>query len=84
MTTQTMARRELYQAIDALPEDRLTIALDFLRDLRRKQPTTETSENDDGFYDAANVQWLRDSIAQMSQGRTTAKTFEELDRMANE
>jgi hypothetical protein len=84
MTTQTVARRELYQVIDALPEDRLVMALDFLRDLRNKQPSVGTSANDDGFYDAANIQWLKGSIAQMAQGRTVTKTFEDLEHMANE
>jgi hypothetical protein len=75
MTTATAERQELYRVIDELPDDQLVAALGLLRGLE---------DNDDGFYDPANIQWLKDSIAQMAQGKTITKTFEELEQMANE
>lgn len=80
MTTATAERQELQRVIDALPDDRLIVALDLLRDLCYAQ----SDKNDDGFYDPANIQWLKDSIAQMAQGKTVTKTFEELEYMAND
>jgi hypothetical protein len=43
MTTVTAERQKLRQAIDALPEDRLTIVLDFVDDLRNEEPNAETA-----------------------------------------
>jgi hypothetical protein len=80
MTTQTVERQDLHQAIDALPDDQLVMALDLLKDLSHEG----LEKNDDGFYDQANVRWLKNSIAQMAQGKTVTKTFKELERMVDE
>jgi hypothetical protein len=43
MTTVTAERQELYQVIDTLPDDRLVIALDFMKGLRDECPNDETA-----------------------------------------
>jgi glutamate-1-semialdehyde aminotransferase len=43
MTTTTAERRELHQAIDSLADDRIVVALDFVRSLHDEQPNTETA-----------------------------------------
>jgi hypothetical protein len=43
MMTTTAERRELRQAIDALPEDSLIVVLDFLKDLRSEEPNAKTA-----------------------------------------
>jgi hypothetical protein len=78
MTTATAERTELYRVIDTLPDDSVIAMLGFLKSLR--QPP----EDDDGFYDPANIQWLEHSLEQARQGKTVTKTIEELERMANE
>ena len=75
MTTATAERKELYRVIDELPDDRLVAALSLLRGLE---------DNDDGFYDPANIRRLEHSLEQARQGKTVTKTLEELERMANE
>jgi hypothetical protein len=75
MTTATAERTELYRVIDTLPDDSVVAMLGFLKSLR------QLPEDDDGFYDPANVQWLRNSIARMAQGKTVTKTIEELERI---
>jgi hypothetical protein len=42
MTTATVERKELYRVIEALPDDRLVVALDFVNSLREDQPNAET------------------------------------------
>ena len=80
MPIQTAERRELHQAIDALPNNSVVAMLDFIRSL---QPNAGT-DNDDGFYDEANIRWLKSSIEQLEQGKVVVKTIEELERMADE
>ena len=40
--------------------------------------------HDDGFYDEANILWIKGSIEQLKQGKVVVKTIEELERMADE
>ena len=42
MLTQTAERRELRQVIDLLPDDSITVTLDFVKSLRSEQPNAET------------------------------------------
>ena len=42
MTTQTAERQELQRVIDALPDDRVIVTLDFVNNLRDEQPNAET------------------------------------------
>ena len=39
--------------------------------------------DDDGFYDEANVRWIKSSIEQLEQGNVVVKTFEELEKMVD-
>ena len=39
-------------------------------------------KDDDGFYNPANVQWIKESIEQLKQGKVVIKTIEELEEMA--
>ena len=85
MMTQTVERRELYKVIDALPDDSVVAMLDFIRSLRLSIKTQEVTDeavqdNDDGFYDEANVRWLKGSIEQLKQGKIVVKTIEELEK----
>ena len=38
----------------------------------------------DPFYSAANMRAIADSIEQMNSGKTVTKTFEDLERLADE
>jgi len=50
-----------------------------------KEQATETLiPDDDGFYDEANIRWIKGSIEQLKQGKVVVKTIEELERMADE
>ena len=42
MTTQTAERQALHRVIDALPDDRVIVTLDFVNNLRDEQPNAET------------------------------------------
>ena len=42
MVTQTAERNELRRVIDALPDDRVIVTLDFVRSLRNEQPNAKT------------------------------------------
>ena len=77
MTTQTAERKELQQVIDTLPDDRVVAALDLIMELR-------LPNDDDGFYNPANLRRLDHSIEQLKQGKVVVKTIEELERMADE
>ena len=77
MTTQTAERQKLYKMIDTLPDDSVIAAIDLIMELRRPN-------DDDGFYDEANIQWLKGSIEQLKQGKVVVKTIEELESMADE
>ena len=77
MTTQTAERQELQRVIDTLPDDRVPAALDLIMGLRRPN-------DDDGFYNPANLRRLDHSIEQLKQGKVVVKTVEELERMADE
>ena len=44
MLTQTVERQELHQVIDTLPDDRVGVTLDFVRNLRNEIPNAETRE----------------------------------------
>ena len=82
MQTRAAERQELHQTIDALPDDSVTAMLGFIRSL---QPhVAPSAADDDGFYDEANVRWIKGSIEQLKQGKVVVKTIEELERMANE
>ena len=50
--------------------------------LKKEEP--QTANYDDGFYNEANIRWIKGSIAQMEQGKTVTKTIEELEKMAVE
>ena len=76
MTTQTAERQELYKMIDTLPDDSVVTMLDFIMRLR--------PDNDDGFYNPANLRRLDHSIEQLKQGKVVVKTIEELEKMADE
>jgi hypothetical protein len=78
MTTLTAERRELQREIDTLPDDGVMAMLGFLKSLRR------SPDNDDGFYDPANIRRLEHSLEQAKQGKIVVKTIEELECMANE
>ena len=82
MQTQTAERKELHRTIDALPNESVTAMLGFIRSL---QPhVVSTIADDDGFYDEANVRWIKGSIEQLKQGKVVVKTIEELEMMGNE
>ena len=81
MLTQTIERQELQQVIDTLPDDSVVAILDLIKSLRR---SNEAPIDDDGFYDEANVHWIKGSIEQLKQGKIVVKTLEELERMADE
>ena len=50
-----------------------------------KEQVIETPiPDDDGFYDEANIRWIKGSIEQLKQGKVVVKTIEELERMADE
>ena len=76
MLTQTAERQELRRVIDTLPDDRVVAILDLIRGL--------PPDDDDGFYDPANIRWLERSLEQAKQGKVIVKTMEELERMADE
>ena len=57
MQTQTAERQELHQTIDALPDESVTAMLGFIRSL--KPHVGLTAADDDGFYDEANVRWIK-------------------------
>ena len=89
MTTLTAERQELYKMIDTLPDDSVIAMRDLIRSLRsgiKAQEVTDEAaqDNDDGFYDEANVRWLKGSIEQLKQGKVVVKTIEELESMADE
>ena len=76
MTTQTITRHDIHAKIDILSDaaiEKLAPYVEFL-----------SCEDDDGFYDEANVRWLKDSIEQLKQGKIVVKTIEELEKMADE
>jgi hypothetical protein len=81
MFTQIVERQELQRVIDTLPDDSVVAILDLIRSLRL--PKTQL-DDDDGFYDEANVRWIKGSIEQLNQGKVVVKTIEELERMADE
>ena len=80
MLTQMAERQELYKVIEALPDDSVSAALDLIKNLQSKMKTVQ---DDDGFYDPANVRWIKDSIEQLKQGKVVTKKIEELERMAD-
>ncbi|MCL2009747.1 MAG: hypothetical protein FWG71_04280, partial [Synergistaceae bacterium] len=60
-----------------------TAMLDFIRSLRRSREAP-LDDDDDGFYNPANLRRLDHSIEQLNQGRVVVKTIEELERMVDE
>ena len=42
MLTQTAERQELQRVIDTLPDNRVIVTLDFVKNLRDEQPNAET------------------------------------------
>ena len=80
MPTQTAERRELYKMIDTLPDDSVTAIRDLIRSLR----PNVGMDDDDGFYNPANLRRLDHSIEQLKQGNVVVKTIEELERMVDE
>jgi len=83
MLTQTAERQELQQVIDTISDDDVTAMLDFIRSLRRPREAP-LDDDDDGFYNHANLRRLDHSIEQLNQGRVVVKTIEELERMVDE
>ena len=78
--TQIAERRELLQAIDALPDDSVIAMLNFLKSLQ----SNTMNDDDDGFYNPANLRRLDHSIAQLRQGKVVVKTIDELERTPDE
>ena len=68
MTTQTAERKELQRVIDALPDDRVIVTLDFVMNLRDEQPNAET----------------RAAMAELRAGKGETVTMEELKAMLDE
>ena len=68
MLTQTLERQELRRVIDTLPDDRVIVTLDFIRNLRNEQPNAET----------------REAIAELRAGKGDTVTMEELKAMLDE
>ncbi|MCL2767442.1 MAG: DUF2281 domain-containing protein [Synergistaceae bacterium] len=79
MQTQTVERRELYQMIEELPDNRIETALDFVRGLLRDTQ----AEQDNNFYNPTNIEWIKGSIEELRQGKVVVKTMEELEKMAD-
>jgi len=79
MQTQIAERRELLQAIDALPDDSVIAMLNFLKSLQ-----SNTINDDDGFYNPVNLRRLDHSIEQLRQGKVVVKTIDELERTSDE
>jgi len=78
--TQIAERRELLLAIDALPDDSVIAMLNFLKSLQ----SNTMNDNDDGFYNPANLRRLDHSIEQLRQGKVVVKTIDELERTPDE
>jgi len=50
--------------------------------VNKNEPQAANNDDDD-FYNEANVRWIKGSIAQMEQGKTVTKTIEELEKIAD-
>ena len=68
MTTQTAERQALHRVIDALPDDRVIVTLDFVNNLRDEQPNAET----------------RAAMAELRAGKGETVTMGELKAMLDE
>jgi hypothetical protein len=93
MTTQTITRNDLHTQIDNLSDAAIEKLAHYIAFLNYENfadkphiPNAETDGlvNDDGFYDEANIRWLKGSIDQLKQGKVVVKTLEELEKMADE
>ena len=76
MPTQTIERMELHQAIDALPDDSVTIMLDFVKNLLPNTGTVEWVDPiETGAWNAETLEAVRELE---EDGGVTFETTEEL------